>query len=154
MRDVDIMLSNFIRDPEAILFESMFFWLSLGKYDTVLSADFANYQYEEFIIISEDWKDQIHYVENIIPILVQRFIREKETLFTLDLCITFVIYTTPITARLIGLGIRIFTPTSHFSAEFAMTPEDKLQKIMYLLSRGLLKSVHHRIDQIECSLPV
>lgn len=152
MRDVDIMLANFIQDPEVILFESMFFWLTLGKYDTVISSDFENCRYEEFIILSEDWKDRIHYLEKIISIQTKRFFKERGTFFTLD--ITFVIYTTLITAQLIGLGIRIFSPTSHSLTEFALSPEDKLQTIMYLLSRGLLKSYYHRIDQIECSLPI
>lgn len=154
------MLSNFVQDPESILFENLFFWLSLGKYDTTTYADFRNYHYEEFIIVSDQWKDRIQYLENVIPIQTQRFIREQESqvgrkaFFPVDFRIFFVIYTTPAIGRLLGLGIRIITPDAKISTALAFNPEDRLQKSMYLLSRGLLRSFHHRIEQIECPIPV
>ena len=162
MRDEDIMQSNFVQDPESIQYENLFFWLSLGKYDTVVSNSFKNYHYEEFMIVSEEWKERVKYLENLIPIQTHRFIRELEgrmgnsVFFSVDFRIYFVIYTTSTTRQLLGLGIRIITPSgnSNVSSALALTPEDRLQKIMYLLSRGLLRSFHHRIDQIECPIPV
>ncbi|MHA2243990.1 MAG: hypothetical protein ACXADY_03395 [Candidatus Hodarchaeales archaeon] len=156
------MLSNFVQDSESILYENLFFWLTLGKYDTALCAKFRNYQHEEFVIVGEQWKDRIKYLENVISIQTQRFIKEykqesyfsRNTFFSVKFRIYFVIYTTPVTGRLLGLGIRIITPDTDTSTEFAMTPEDRLQKAMYLISRGLLRSYHHRIDQFECPIPI
>lgn len=154
------MLSNFVQDPESILYENLFFWLTLGKYDTVIASKYKNYYSEEFIIVGEQWKDRISYLEEVISIQAQRFIRDQEayvsrdTFFTIKFRIFFVIYTTPATGRLLGLGIRILTPDNNTSTALAMTPEDRLQKVMYLLSRGLLRSFHHQIEQFESPIPV
>lgn len=160
MRDDVIMLTNFIQDPESILYENLYFWLTLGKYDTILCSEYKNYQYEEFVIVDEPWKDRIEYLENVISIQTQRFLRDQESyssrtaFFSVDFRIFFVIYTTPAIGRLLGLVIRVITPEAYTSTSLAMTPEDRLQKIMYLLSRGLLRSFHHRIEQVECLVPV
>jgi hypothetical protein len=160
MRDGLIMLSNFVQDPKSILYENLYFWLSLGKCDTILCSKFKNYYYEELVIFDEPWKDKIDYLKKMISIQTQRFLRDQEsytsrnTFFSVDFRIFFVIYTTPAIGRLLGLGIRIITPESNTSASLAMTPEDRLQKIMYLLSRGLLRSFQHRIEQVECLVPV
>lgn len=162
MRDEDIMLTNFVQDPESIQYENLFFWLTCGKYDTIVSNDFKNYHYEEFMIFGEEWKERIKYLENVIPIQTHRFIRELESrigekiFFSVDFRIYFVIYTNSTTGQLLGLGIRLLTPSGSpsVSSALASTPEDRLQKIMYLLSRGLLRSFHHRIEQIECPIPI
>jgi hypothetical protein len=150
------MLSNFVQDPESLLYENLFFFLTCGTFDRVLSANFMNYHYEEFFIVSEPWKDRIQYLEGIIPIQTQRFIRQelgrKKTSFTAEFEIFFIIYT--VAGRLLGLGIRIITPDASRSTALALTPEDRLRKTMFLLSRGLLQSFHHRIMQIECPIPV
>ena len=101
------MLSNFVQDPESLLYENLFFFLTCGTYDRVLSDDFMNYYYEEFFIVSEQWKDQIQYLEGIIPIQTQRFIRQelsRNSFFTAEFQIFFVIYTEA--GRRLGLGIR------------------------------------------------
>ncbi|UCG03415.1 MAG: hypothetical protein JSW11_05365 [Candidatus Heimdallarchaeota archaeon] len=148
------MLSNFVQDPESLLYENLFFFLTCGTYDSVLSADFMNYYYEEFFIICEQWKDRIEYLESIIPIQTQRFIRQEFSRNTspVEFQLFFVIYT--VEGRLLGLGVRIVTPDSDRSTAFALTPEDRLRKTMFLLSRGLLQSFHHRIIQIECPVPI
>ncbi|MFX1507024.1 MAG: hypothetical protein ACFFDC_13095 [Promethearchaeota archaeon] len=151
------MLSSFVQDPESLLYENLFFFLSCGTYDRILNADFMNYYYEEFFIVkTEDWKDRIQYLEKIIPIQTQRFIREEvirnSSHSTAEFQIFFVIYT--VLGRLIGLGIRIITADNEKLESLAMSPEDRLRKSMYLLSRGLLQSFHHRIKQIECPIPI
>lgn len=160
MRDVVIMLLNFVQDPESILYENLYFWLTLGKYNTVLCSEYKNYQYEEFVIVDELWKDRIEYLENVISIQIQRFLQDQEShisrtaFFSVDFRIFFVIYTTPTIGQLLGLGIRIITPEANTSTSLAITPEVRLQKTMYLLSRGLLRSIHHQIEQVECLVPV
>ena len=127
MRDVVIMLSNFVQDPESILYENLYFWLTLGKYDTVHCSEYKNYKYEEFIIVDELWKDRIEYLENVISIQIQRFLRDQEsyssktTFFSVDFRIFFIIYSTPATGRLLGLGIRIITPETNTSTSLAIT---------------------------------
>jgi hypothetical protein len=150
------MLSSFIQDPESLLYENLFFFLSCGTYDRVLNAYFMNYYYEEFFIVNEQWKDRIQYLEGIIPIQTQRFIRKKLSgksgLSNADFQIFFVIYT--VIGRMIGLGIRIITSDADRLDTLAMIPEDRLRKAMYLLSRGLLQSFHHQMRQIECPIPI
>ncbi len=114
-----------------------------------------NYHYEEFFIVSEQWKERIHYLEGIIPIQTQRFIREelgRKSFITAEFQLFFVVYT--VEGRLLGLGIRIITPDAERATALALTPEDRLRKTMFLLSRGLLQSFHHRIMQIECPIPI
>jgi hypothetical protein len=149
------MLSNFVQDPESLLYENLFFFLTCGTYDRVISANFMNYHYEEFFIVSEQWKERIHYLEEVIPIQTQLFIREelgRKSFITVEFQLFFVIYT--VEGRLLGLGLRIVTPDSERSTALALTPEDRLRKTMFLLSRGLLQSFHHRIIQIECPIPI
>ena len=104
--------------------------------------------------MSEQWKDRIEYLESIIPIQTQRFIRQElsRNSSPAEFQIFFVIYTRG--GRLLGLGIRLITPNLNRLTTFAATPEDRLRKTMFLLSRGLLQSFHHRITQIECPIPI
>jgi hypothetical protein len=150
------MLSSFVQDPESLLYENLFFFLSCGTYDRGLNAYFMNYSIEEFFIVNEDWKDRIKYLEEIIPVQTQCFIRENvcrnSSLSTTDFQIFFVIYT--VAGRLLGLGIKIITAEYDKLDALAISPEDRLRKVMYLLSRGLLQSFHHRIKQIECPIPI
>ncbi|MFX1517231.1 MAG: hypothetical protein ACFFC6_13085 [Promethearchaeota archaeon] len=142
---------SFVQDPESLLYENLFFFLSCGTCDKVLNTDFMNYHCEEFFIVSELWKDRIKYLSEIISIQTQRFIRQ-ELKITADFQIFFVIYT--VTGNLLGLGIRIVTIDADTSDALAISPEDRLRKTMYLLSRGLLHSFYHRIKQIECPIPI
>ncbi|MFX0206331.1 MAG: hypothetical protein ACFFDT_10105 [Candidatus Hodarchaeota archaeon] len=150
------MLSSFVQNPESLLYENLFFFLSCGTYDRILKSDFKNYYYEEFFIVNEEWKNRIQYLEGIIPIQAQRFIREEVIRnfrhSTAEFQIFFVIYT--VLGRLIGLSIRIITTDTEKLEALAMSPEDRLRKSMYLLSRGLLQSFHHQIKQIECPIPI
>ncbi len=117
------------------------------------------YYNEEFIIDNKQWKDRIQCLEKIISIQTQHF-RDQEpffsrnTFFSVNFQIFFIIYKTPATGRLLGLGIRIITPDNNTSIALAMTPEERVQKVMYLLSRGLLRSFYHRIEQVESPIPI
>jgi len=147
-------MQNLIQNPENLIFENLFFFLSLGKFDTIISKEYPNYLYEEFLIVSEPWKDHLSYFEEIIPILLdkeQEKSFQKEESFTE---INFVIYTAPMTGHLIGLGIRFFMTTNNHSPLLEVNQEHKLQKMMYLLSRGILNSNFHQISQIEIHIPV
>ena len=147
-------MQNLIKNSENLIFENLFLFLSLGKFDTQFSKEFPNYLYEEFLIVSEPWKDHLAYFEEIILILLnkeQDILLRKEEPFT---DIKFVIYTAPMTGHLIGLGIRFFMTTNNPSPVLSLTQEHKLQKVMYLLSRGILNSNFHRISQLEIHIPV
>ena len=154
------MIHEILQNPDWVSYENLFFFLSLGKYDTTMTTSELNFYIEEFLILGEPWKDQIEYLENIIGILTRKFIQRPNfnQLMILDPSIEFkifvIIYLTPNTGRLIGIGIRIITINSDVSSIFAPCCEDRLQKAMYLISRGLLKSSHHKIEQIFCTLPL
>ena len=154
------MLHEILSDPEWVIFENLFFFLSLGKYDTTLVTTNSESLIEEFLILDEPWKDQIEYLKTVIEILTQETIRNthsKQNLYldkSVDFRIFIIIYTTPNTGRMIGIGIRIVTVNSSISSTFATSSEDRLQKAMYLISRGLLKSRYHKIEQNICVLPL
>ncbi|MFX0181894.1 MAG: hypothetical protein ACFE95_02330 [Candidatus Hodarchaeota archaeon] len=160
MIDISFKLVSFLQDPLGIVYENLFFFLSLGKFDTVIRDDYDTYHYEEFVIVCEEWKDRIEYIENVVPVLSKRFnqiykfqnnkIVTNRRIFK----IYFVIYTAQSTGHLLGFGLRIFTPDSYTSTAFANSPTDRLQKAMYLLSRGILISPHHQIDQIVSQIPI
>jgi hypothetical protein len=158
--DISFKLASFLQDPLGIVYENLFFFLSLGKYDTVILNDYETYHHEEFVIVREEWKDYIEYVENVIPVLNKRFIQvykyqnSKITTFPRIFRIFFVIYTAQSTGQLLGLGLRIFTPDIYVSTAFASSPNDRLQKAMYLLSRGILISPHHQIEQVISQIPI
>ncbi|WP_455141167.1 hypothetical protein [Candidatus Hodarchaeum mangrovi] len=147
-------MQNLIQNPQNLIFENLFFFLSLGKFDTILTKEYPNYVYEEFLIVSEPWKDHLSYFEEIIPILLdkeQEKPLQKVELFTE---INFVIYTSPMTGYLIGLGIRFFMVISNPFSLLNLDQEHRLQKTMYLLSRGILNSNFHQISQLEIHIPV
>ncbi|MFX0142198.1 MAG: hypothetical protein ACFFDN_51645 [Candidatus Hodarchaeota archaeon] len=142
------------------MYENVFFFLSLGKYDALITSDYQTYRFEEFVIVIEKWKDHIEYFENLVQILNRRFIQvygsqnNKIATFPRIFRIFFAIYTTQSTNQLLGLGLRIISPNSYASTVFASSPNDRLQKAMYLLSRGILTSSHHQIEQIESQIPL
>ncbi|MFX0084096.1 MAG: hypothetical protein ACFFAU_00345 [Candidatus Hodarchaeota archaeon] len=154
------MMHEILQDPDWISYENLFFFLSLGKYDTTFLVSESNFHIEEFLILGEPWKDQIEYLENVIGILTQQFIRESEFNYlikinsSIEFKIFVILYKTPNTGRLIGIGIRIVTNNSNISSMFAPCSEERLQKAMYLVSRGLLKSPYHMITQIFRTLPL
>ena len=113
---------NILHDPLGLVYENLFFFLSAGKCDCILAESYDslysqkyNY-YEEFLIVDETWKDRIEYLEEVIPILVGRDLREDikhdEIPFHInnhvDFKIYFVIYTSISTEHMVGLGLRIF----------------------------------------------
>jgi hypothetical protein len=144
------MIHEILQDPDWITYENLFFFLSLGKFDaTFVTKKNPKVLIEEFLILGEPWKDQIEYLKTVIEILTQKNIRNTHSKHHLDLNqsvdfrILIVVYTTPNTGRLIGIGIRIVTANSSMASIFAASSEDRLQKAMYLISRGILKSSHH-----------
>jgi hypothetical protein len=154
------MIHEILSDPDWVTYENLFFFLSLGKFDTTFVTKNSDSLIEEFLILGEPWKDQIEYLKTVIEILTQENIRTthyKQELHldqSIDFRILIIIYTTPNTGRMIGIGIRIVTVNSSISSTFATTSEDRLQKAMYLISRGLLKSRYHKIVQNICVLPL
>lgn len=142
------------------MYENLFFFLSLGKCDTIITNDHETYSFEEFIIVVEEWKDHIDYLENVVLISNRRFIHKclsqniKIAASPKIFRIFYVIYTNLSTGQLLGLGLRIISPDSFGLTAFASTPNDRLQKAMYLLSRGILSSPHHQIYQIESQIPL
>ncbi len=154
------MIQKILSDPDWIQYENLFFFLSLGKFDSTFVTKTSESLIEEFLILGEPWKDQIEYLKTVIEILTQENIRtthSKQNLYldqSVDFRILIIIYTTPNTGRLIGIGIRIVTVNSSISSTFASSSEDRLQKAMYLISRGLLQSRYHKIVQNICVLPL
>ncbi len=154
------MIHEILQDPDWASYENLFFFLSLGKYDTKIQTNQSNCQIEEFLILGEPWKNHIEYLKKVIDIFTLQFIGERLSNFPLDIDpsveyrIFVILYTTPNTGRLIGIGIRIITTSLSVSSMFAPCSEERLQKAMYLISRGLLNSSHHQIEQMFFTLPL
>ena len=154
------MLHEILQDPDWASYENLFFFLSRGKYDTKIQTNQSNSHIEEFLILGEPWKNHIEYLESVINILTLQFIGDRLSIFPTDIDpsveyrIFVILYTTPNVGRLIGIGIRIMTTSSNVSSLFAPCSEERLQKAMYLISRGLLNSSHHQIEQMFCTLPL
>ena len=154
------MIHEILQDPDWASYENLFFFLSLGKYDTKIQTNQSNCHIEEFLILGELWKDHIEYLKKMVDILTLQFIGDRLSSFPMKIDppveyrIFVILYTTPNTGRLIGIGIRIITTSSNVSSLFAPCSEERLQKAMYLISRGLLNSYHHQIEQMFCTLPL
>lgn len=154
------MIHEILSDPDWVTYENLFFFLSIGKFDSTFVTRNSDSLIEEFLILGEPWKDQIEYLKSVIEILTEENIRNthsKKNVYldqSVDFRILIIVYTTPNTGRLIGIGIRIATDNSSISSTFATSSEDRLQKAMYLISRGILKSSHHKIEQAICVLPL
>ena len=154
------MIHEILQDPDWASYENLFFFLSLGKYDTKIQTNQSNCHIEEFLILGELWKDHIEYLKKMVDILTLQFIGDRLSSFPMKIDppveyrIFMILYTTPNTGRLIGIGIRIITTSSNVSSLFAPCSEERLQKAMYLISRGLLNSYHHQIEQMFCTLPL
>ncbi len=125
------MIHEILQDPDWASYENLFFFL-----------------------------DHIEYLKKEIDILTLQFIGDRLSSFPMDIDppveyrIFLILYTTPNTGRLIGIGIKIITTSSNVSSLFAPCSEERLQKAIYLISRGLLNSSHHQIEQMFCTLPI
>ncbi|GAG89853.1 unnamed protein product, partial [marine sediment metagenome] len=60
------MMHEILSDPDWGSYENLFFFLSLGKYDTTFVTNNSNFLIEEFLILGEPWKDQIEYLKTVI----------------------------------------------------------------------------------------
>ncbi len=150
------MQENFIQDPEWIDYETLFFFLSHGKYDSSFSLVKKDHYLEEFHIFREQMKEKLQIVEEYIKFNINR-VKHANSLFstlysTVD--IIFIRYVSSIDMRLLGIGTRIVTDDELSNRTFGRTPEDRLTKAMFLLSRGILCSNYHTISQLESTLPI
>jgi len=144
-------MPNLIQDPLIVIYDNLFFGLSLGKFDLMLIRE-ARWVIEEFILVRQVYKDGVDQLETVLPYIsakvsnmisntnFKRFI-ENQGIF-----IQFLNYSGLIDQKLIGLGIRIISETKENLQALGVSPEDRIQKVMFLLSRGLLKSRLHRIE--------
>ncbi|NHJ01623.1 MAG: hypothetical protein EAX86_05740 [Candidatus Heimdallarchaeota archaeon] len=151
-----MLLGNFIRDPEWINYETLFFLLTLGKYDSIFTFNSDNIFIQEFSIFIENIKSKLDHIEEIIKQEISKFIQKTHQYSTASetMHIEFLHYVSLLDGSFLGLGLRMSTDDKLMRLSFGYTPESRLERAMFLLSRGILQSNYHSISQIEYSLPI
>ncbi|MHA1214383.1 MAG: hypothetical protein ACTSR2_09745 [Candidatus Hodarchaeales archaeon] len=150
------MIQDFIQDPDNLEFENLFFFLSMGKFDSHLEYVTQNIPFEEFLIVREIYKPNLTYIETVISMLIEQELENKEMKYfeSNHTKIQFVIYFTPVTNHFLGLGVRFLNSSHDYFGRTNVSIEHKLERAMYLLSRGLLNSRYHSIEQIVCQIQI
>ncbi|MHA1975108.1 MAG: hypothetical protein ACTSW1_19135 [Candidatus Hodarchaeales archaeon] len=150
------MMQDFIQDPDNLEFENLFFFLSMGKFDEHIEHITHKDPFEEFLIVREIYKPNLAYIRTAISMLVEQQLKNKELkcLNPNHTKIQFVIYFTPITNHFLGLGVRFLNPVYDYFGRTNVSIEHRLERAMYLLSRGLLNSRYHSIEQIICQIQI
>ena len=144
-------MTNLLQDPSVLIYDSLFFGLTLGNYNLHVSTESG--LLEEFLIIREEYFNQLGLLENILPKLMKNpdhavtCESQKQFYTSSGLIIDFIIYSDLRNNEIIGLGLRIRASDRLALAFLGVSWENRIQKIMFLLSRGLLKSSFHQISQ-------
>jgi len=143
-------MTNILQDPSVVIYDKLFFGLSLGKYDLHISIESG--LLEEFLIVREKYNNKLGLIESILPNYMKKayyeasYESQKQFLQSSGLIIDFITYSNPKNNEIIALGLRIIT-NDRFALTFLGTSsENRIQKIMFLLSRGLLTSSFHQIN--------
>jgi hypothetical protein len=150
-------MTNILQDPHLVIYDNLFFGLSLGKTDIYLLSE-SNWISEESVVLRQIYTDRLHELKRILPyhFKVQNgmsavsknchFIKHDGLFFQ------FIVYSDVTSRKLVGLSIKVTCKSKNVLEKFGKSSEDRLQKIMFLLSRGLLKSYFHRIEYLEVDL--
>ncbi len=144
-------MTNLLQDPSVLIYDNLFFGLTLGKYHLHVSTESGSM--EEFLIIREAYYCKLELLEKIIPNLMKKagniatFSSQKPFFQSNRIIIDFIIYSNLNDRELLGLGLRVKAYDRMTLTFLGTSSENRLQKIMFLLSRGLLKSSFHQINQ-------
>lgn len=144
-------MTNLLQDPLVLIYDKLFFGLTLGNYDLHVSTESG--LLEEFLIIREEYYYKLGLLEKLLPNLVKNsdhdatFDSQKQFYQSNRLIIDFIIYSTLKSKEIFGLGLRVRTIDRLTLTFLGASSENRIQKIMFLLSRGLLKSSFNQINQ-------
>jgi hypothetical protein len=107
---------------------------------------------EEFVLVRQIYKDGATHLDDILAYYLGKASRlisrseHRKFLKNCGLIIQFINYSDLANRQLIGLGLRIISESKITLQAFDASSEGRIQKAMFLLSRGLLKSRFHRIE--------
>jgi len=144
-------MTNLLQDPSVVIYDKLFFGLSLGNYDLQISTESG--LIEEFLIVREKYYYQLLRLKSILPTHMKKayyesaFESHKQFLQSNGIIIDFITYSNLKNNELIGLSLRVITNDKFTLTFLGTSSETRVQKIMFLLSRGLLKSSFHQINQ-------
>ncbi|MHA1994476.1 MAG: hypothetical protein ACW97Z_08060 [Candidatus Hodarchaeales archaeon] len=144
-------MTNLLQDPHIVIYDNLFFGLSLGKFDIIMITE-TYWTIEEFVIVRQVYKEGAAQLEAILPYYsgkASNMISRSDLRSFIEnsgLFIQFINYSDLANRQLIGLGVRIISENKITLQAFGASSEDRIQKVMFLLSRGLLKSRFHRIE--------
>ncbi len=150
-------MTTLLQDPHLVIYDNLFFGLSLGKYDIKLINE-SEWIIEEFVLVRQLYKDRLPQLELLLPYYTIKAYtmistsENKKFLESSGLFIQFINYSDLTNRELIGLGLRITSNSKITLQTFGASSEDRIQKIMFLLSRGLLKSLFHRIEHEDIEI--
>jgi hypothetical protein len=144
-------LTNLLQDRLVVIYDKLFFGLTLGNYDLHISTELG--LLEEFLIVREKYYRKLETLERILRKNLEKanseafFNSQKQLLDSNGLIIDFITYSDPKNSEIIGLSLRIITKDKFTLSFLGTSSENRIQKIMFLLSRGMLKSSFHLINQ-------
>ena len=144
-------MNNLLQNPSVVIYDKLFFGLTLGNYDLHITTESC--LLEEFLIIREKYYCKLGLLKRILPNHMKKaFSRvsyeyQDHFLQSNGLLIDFIRYTDPKNNEIIGLSLRVIANNELTLTFLGPSSENRIQKIMFLLSRGLLKSPFHLIKQ-------
>ena len=143
-------MTNLLQDPHIVIYDNLFFGLSLGKSDIRMIME-SKWIIEESVLVRQVYKDRLAQLRSILPYYSSNALKEissktQSFIENSGLFIQFINYSDLTNRELIGLGLRITSDSKIPLQVFGASSEDRVQKTMFLLSRGLLKSLFHWIE--------
>ena len=144
-------MTNLLQDPSVVIYDKLFFGLTLGNYDLHISTELG--LLEEFLIVREKYYSNLQLFERILPNYMKKAFQDvsyepqKQFLQSNGLIIDFITYSNSKNNEIIGLSLRVITNDKFVLTFLGTSSENRIQKIMFLLSRGLLRSSFHQINQ-------
>jgi hypothetical protein len=127
--------------------------LLVGRYDIHLLNQRSEQLIEEFVIVRQIYRDKKLKIKMELNNQNNNYLKEKDDR-TPDLVIRYITYSSKKNGDFIGLGVRIFPRDKTTLEVFGNSYEMRIQKILFLLSRGLLESLFHTIEQRNIELMI
>jgi len=144
-------LANILQDPLAVLYDNLFFGLLVGRYDIHFLNQSSEQLIEDFIIVRQVYRDKTIKIKMALKNLNNQSLKNKKD-NNPDLIIHYITYSSIKNGDLIGLGVRIYPRDKTTLGVFGNSVEVRIQKVMFLLSRGLFRSLYHTIEQHDIEL--
>ena len=144
-------MTNILQDPLVLIYDKLFFELSLGNFNLRVTAKSG--LLEEYFIIREEYYSKLGLLEKILPFHTEKsyyasVCNSEEHAFKCSrLLIDLIIYTNVRNNELFCLGLRVHSFCKLTLSLLGASSKCHIQKIMFLISRGLLKSPYHQINQ-------